>query len=64
MMKLRLAHVRLYLASLGMRITWNGEYREYRVAPAYLPERLAEPEAYYTDDLLDAMLTAERMAAP
>ena len=54
-----LAEARQRLTMSGMRLTRRD--REYRVAFAELSFRDAEPSAYYTDDLLDAVLTGARM---
>jgi hypothetical protein len=57
MMTLTEARQRLSLS--GMRLTRRD--REYRVAFAELSYTKAEPSAYYTDDLEDAVITGARM---
>lgn len=45
-------------------IRWDRDYRQYRVALDewyLLPRYLFEAQAYYTDDLEDAVLTAGAM---
>jgi hypothetical protein len=54
-----LAEARQRLTLLGMRLTRRDH--EYRVAFAELPYSKAEQSAYYTDDLLDAVLTGAKM---
>ena len=54
-----LSEARQRLALSGMRITKRD--REFRVAYAELPYSKAEPSAYYTDDLEDAIITGARM---
>ncbi|ARQ95400.1 hypothetical protein [Bradyrhizobium phage BDU-MI-1] len=54
-----LAEARQRLALSGMRITKRD--REFRIAYAELPYREAEPSAYYTDDLEDAVITGSKM---
>jgi len=54
-----LTEARQRLALLGMRLTRRD--REFRVAFAELPYSKAEASAYYTDDLLDAVLTGAKM---
>ena len=56
-----LTEARQRLALSGMKITRKD--REFRVAYAELPYRDAEPSAYYTDDLEDAVITGARMRA-
>jgi hypothetical protein len=59
MMTLTEARQRLMLS--GMKLSRCD--REFRVAFAELPYREAEPSAYYTDDLEDAVITGARMRA-
>jgi len=47
---------------VGMRLTYNRDWNEYRVTPANLPAHRAEAVAYYTDDRNDAVATAFHMA--
>jgi hypothetical protein len=54
-----LAEARQRLNLLGMRMTRVD--REFRIAYAELPYSKAEASAYYTDDLLDAVLTGAKM---
>lgn len=54
-----LTEARQRLTMSGMRITKRD--REFRVSFAELPYREAEPSAYYTDDLEDAVITGSRM---
>jgi hypothetical protein len=54
-----LTEARQRLTMSGMRITKRD--REFRVAFAELPYSAAEPSAYYTDDLEDAVITGSRM---
>jgi hypothetical protein len=54
-----LAEARQRLTQYGMRLTRRD--REFRVAFAELPYQKAEASAYYTDDLLDAVLTGAKM---
>ncbi len=54
-----LAEARQRLAQSGMRISRRD--REFRVSYAELPYHDAEPSAYYTDDLEDAVITGSRM---
>lgn len=54
-----LVEARQRLALSGMRITRKD--REFRVAYAELPFHVAEPSAYYTDDLEDAVITGSKM---
>lgn len=56
-----LTEARQRLAMSGMKISKRD--REFRVAYAELPYREAEPSAYYTDDLEDAVITGSRMRA-
>ncbi|TYO65483.1 hypothetical protein FXV83_16235 [Bradyrhizobium hipponense] len=56
-----ITEARQRLALSGMRLTRRD--REFRVAFAELPYSKAEPSAYYTDDLEDAVLTGARMRA-
>lgn len=56
-----LTEARQRLALSGMRLTKRD--REYRVAYAELRFADAEPSAYYTDDLEDAVITGARMRA-
>lgn len=56
-----LTEARQRLALSGMKISKRD--REFRVAYAELPYREAEPSAYYTDDLEDAVITGSRMRA-
>jgi hypothetical protein len=59
-MSITLIEARQRLTMSGMRIgkTQGGDYR---VAFAELSYRDAEPSAYYTDDLEDAIITGSRM---
>jgi hypothetical protein len=54
-----LTEARQRLTLIGMRLTRRD--REFRVAFAELPYSKAEDSAYYTDDLLDAVLTGAKM---
>lgn len=54
-----IAEARQRLALSGMRLTRRD--REFRVSYAELPYRDAEPSAYYTDDLEDAVITGGKM---
>jgi hypothetical protein len=54
-----LAEARQRLTQYGMRLTRRD--REFRVAFAELPYAKAEASAYYTDDLLDAVLTGAKL---
>ncbi|WP_029083437.1 hypothetical protein [Bradyrhizobium sp. th.b2] len=56
-----LTEARQRLAMSGMKISKRD--REFRVAYAELAYRDAEPSAYYTDDLEDAVITGSRMRA-
>jgi hypothetical protein len=56
-----LTEARQRLTMSGMRLTKRDG--EYRVTFAELAYAQAEPSAYYTDDLLDAVLTGARMRA-
>lgn len=58
-MSINLTEARQRLALSGMRITRAD--REFRVAYAELPYDKAEPSAYYTDDLEDAVITGSKM---
>jgi hypothetical protein len=58
-MSLTLTEARQRLAFSGMRITRKD--REFRVSYAELRYAEAEPSAYYTDDLEDAVITGSRM---
>lgn len=55
-----LTEARQRLTMSGMRIA-KQQTGEFRVAYAELPYREAEPSAYYTDDLEDAVITGARM---
>jgi hypothetical protein len=59
MMTLSEARQRLSLS--GMKLSRHD--REFRVAYAELAYAQAEPSAYYTDDLEDAVITGARMRA-
>lgn len=54
-----LTEARQRLALSGMRITRRD--REFRVSYAELAFAAAEPSAYYTDDLEDAVITGSKM---
>jgi hypothetical protein len=54
-----LVEARQRLALSGMRISRKD--REFRVSYAELPFHAAEPSAYYTDDLEDAVITGSKM---
>ncbi|WP_439357868.1 hypothetical protein [Bradyrhizobium sp. DASA03007] len=58
MMTLTEARQRLTLSGMRIGRTQAGDYR---VAFAELSYRDAEPSAYYTDDLEDAVITGSRM---
>lgn len=49
---------RTYIQSLGLHYSYDHETREHRVAP----NKFAETQANYTDDLEDAIGTAKHMA--
>ena len=55
---LTFAQLRLALRALGLTVTYNGRWQEYRVN--FLCG--AEATAYYTDDKLDALETGRDMA--
>jgi hypothetical protein len=57
-----ITEARQRLAFSGMRIA-KQPTGEFRVAFAELPYRDAEPSAYYTDDLEDAVITGSKMRA-
>jgi hypothetical protein len=57
-MTIREARQRLALSAMRMSKQPTGEFR---IAYAELPYREAEPSAYYTDDLEDAVITGARM---
>jgi hypothetical protein len=60
-MSITIAEARQRLAMSGMRMSRSGS--EFRIAYAELPHADAEPSAYYTDDLEDAIITGSRMRA-
>jgi hypothetical protein len=60
-MSITLTEARQRLAMSAMRISRKD--REFRVSYAELGYAAAEPSAYYTDDLEDAVITGSRMRA-
>jgi hypothetical protein len=58
-MSITLTEARQRLALSGMRIARKD--REFRISYAELGYAAAEPSAYYTDDLEDAVITGSRM---
>jgi hypothetical protein len=60
-MSITLTEARQRLALSGMRIARKDA--EFRVSYAELRYDEAEPSAYYTDDLEDAIITGSRMRA-
>jgi hypothetical protein len=60
-MSITLTEARQRLALSGMRIAKKD--REFRISYAELGFDAAEPSAYYTDDLEDAIITGSRMRA-
>jgi hypothetical protein len=58
-MSITLTEARQRLALSGMRIAKKD--REFRISFAELGYDAAEPSAYYTDDLEDAIITGARM---
>ncbi len=61
--KLTQHNVKAQLRAVGVKCD-RTEFEEYRVVPAGLAERKEERQAYYTNDLLDALQTGLRMAQP
>lgn len=56
-----ITEARQRLALSGMKL--SRREREFRVSFAELGYREAEPSAYYTDDLEDAVITGSKMRA-
>jgi hypothetical protein len=55
---MKYAEAKKIVKELGMKLSLNRDYNEYRVA---LPGANAESSAYYTDNLEDAIGTAKAM---
>ena len=50
-----LSEARKIIAPIGFKLTFNSDYNEYRL----VPPNGGEKQAYYTDDLQDAVGTAQ-----